>query len=258
MPGPPGIPAAPSSAANTIGRVNKKSPGKRVALAALLCAAGVAVLAAPSFCFTAWQEILTHYYCRQLVKDPSRMIAMVEATQGTFDRFALPIVLESTAGQSALLDSFLTLLTMRDDGTLPRGNLGRTGVVFLWINERHVGYCTEYSGFYKPIDSFEHLGWYRDWDRDFNPETFLKVWNHLAKLKGKVLTSTINPKLSFEFLSREEAQSVANGLPVLHFSMRPNGGMTLAGRRLTSPPPGSSSPRSGPPGPPGSPDARRA
>jgi hypothetical protein len=237
-------------------RVRRISRGKNVAFAALLCAAVVAVLAAVS-----WQEILTHYYCRQLVKDPRRMIAMVDAAQGTFDRFALPIVLESTAGQSALLDSFLTLLTMRDDGPLPRGNLGRTGVVFLWINKRHVGYCTEYSGFYKPIDSFEHLGWYRDWDRNFNPETFLKVWNHLVNLKGKVLTSTINPELSFEFLSGEEAQSVANSIGISlssMLSMPPNGGMILVGRRLTSPPPGSSSPRSGLPGPPGSPGAGRA
>src|SRR6185503_16999476 len=134
-----------------LGSVSGKNFGKRIALAALLCAAGVLVVTAVS-----WKEILTHFYCRQLVKDHRRMVAMVKGER-TLDRLALPLVLKTGSGRTVLLDSFLALLTMRDDGHLIRACLGHTEAVFLWIDKRHVGFCSDVSSFYKPIDSFEHL-----------------------------------------------------------------------------------------------------
>jgi hypothetical protein len=215
--------------------VSNNQHGRKLALAALLCAAGVAVVAAIS-----WKEILTHFYCRQLVKDPRRMVAMVKG-EGTLDRLALPLVLKTDLGRTALLDCFLTLLTMRDDGHLIRGSLGGAQAVFLWIDERHVGFWSGDSAFYKPIGSFEHLGGYRDWDQEFDPGTFLELWTHLLRLKGNLLTSSCYPDLRFEFLSREDARAIQAALSFyLSPRLRPKVEMVLVGRRFTAPPPGSS------------------
>ena len=218
---------------NTIEPMSPRHRGRKAAVIAFLCTASVVVLAA-----VFRKELVTHFYCRQLVKDPQRIISMVEAHAGSIDRLALGFVAKTPAGRTALLDAFLRLLT-RIETVKPE--LSGAGPVLIWIEQGDFRYVVQ--GRNNVLDEvgggrIEALK-----GEGFKPGTFSQVWSHLVDQGEAVLSATQYPESRFEVLTGERARALrAKMEPAGFFEPLPasNDDPPILFGRLSGPPPGSS------------------